>query len=198
MNNPRERARCRFVLRPHGTRPAPIVGGVRSCLERGTRPRAGELPGGLEDYDQGHQGNGRARMLSHTTSTIRNRPSSAGASASKPLAFLVVVATLLCHGFFGALHLFPDGQVPATEVAAQGSPFAGAGDAHEESAVQSADKEYFAVLVMLVLFLGLLLRRSGPWHGHAAPRSYFSPRTRLRVPHPARGPTAPLLQVFRL
>lgn len=54
------------------------------------------------------------------------------------------------------------------------------------------------MLVVLVLFLGLLLRKTGPWRGHAAPRSYFSLRNRLRVAHPARPPTAPLLQVFRL
>lgn len=114
------------------------------------------------------------------------------------MALLVAVALLLCHGFFGALHLFPEGRVPATEVVTQGSPFAGAGDAYEESAIQPADKEYFAVLVLLVLFLGLLLQRTGPWREQAAPRSYFSLRTRLRVSHPAQDPTAPLLQVFRL
>lgn len=134
MDNPREQARCRFVLRPHGTRPAPIVGGMRSCLERGTCPRDGEVPGGSKDCNPGHPSNGRARMLERTTSKTHDRPSFAVVSASRPLALLVVVALQLCHGFFGALHLFPDGRFPATEVVAQGSLFAGAGNAHEEAA----------------------------------------------------------------
>lgn len=151
--------------------------------------------GEMKDYGSGRPGNELCRMLKRMTSTICGRIAS---TRARSLALLTVVALLLCHGFFGALHLFPDGQVAVTEVAAEGSPLTGAGDAHDEPAVQSAGKEYFAVLVVLVLFLGLLLRGIEAWRGVPAPRPYFSLRTRLRVPHPARGPTAPLLQVFRL
>lgn len=124
-----------------------------------------------------------------------------GAPASRALALLVVIALLLCHGFFGALHLLPANRGPAPEIAAaQEATVAGAGSTHEDPAVPSVGKEYFAVLVVLLLglFLRPLLRRIGPWCRRAAPRTYSGLRTRLRVAHPARGPTGPLLQVFRL
>lgn len=140
-------------------------------------------------------------MRARTTNTKRDRSSFTGASASRPLALLVAVALLLCHGFFGTLHLFPADRVPAPELAAaQEATLAGAGSTHEEPAARSVGEEYFAVLVVLLLglFLGLLLRRIGPWCRRAAPLQYSGLRARLRVAYPARGPTGPLLQVFRL
>ena len=140
-------------------------------------------------------------MLTPTTSTTRDRMNFTGASAIRSLALLVAVALLLCHGFFGSLHLFPADRSPVPEVAAaQEAVFAGAGSAHEDSAIESVGEEYFAVLVVLLLgsFLGPLLRRIDPWCDRAAPRTHSVLRARLRVAHPARGPTRPLLQVFRL
>lgn len=140
-------------------------------------------------------------MQSRTTNTKRCRSGFTGASASRPLALLVAFALLLCHGFFGALHLFPADRVSAPELAAaQESPLAGVGSTHEDPVAGSVGEEYFAVLV--VLLLGLLfapsLQKTGPWCGRAAPRTYLGLCARLRVAHPARGPTGPLLQVFRL
>jgi hypothetical protein len=140
-------------------------------------------------------------MPARTTSTTRDGLSFTGTSASRSLALLVAVALLLCHGFFGALHLFPADRGPTPELAvAQEATLAGAGSAHEDPAVPSVGEEYFAVLVVLLLglVLGLLPRRICPWCGRPAPRTYSGLRTRLRVAHPARGPTGPLLQVFRL
>lgn len=140
-------------------------------------------------------------MLERTMSTARDRSRFTGTSASRPLALLVAVALLLCHGFFGAFHLFPTDQAPAPEIAAaQEATVVGVGSTHEDPAVPSVGEEYFAVLVVLLLglFLGPLLKRTGPWCGHAATRTCSGLRARLRVAHPARGPTGPLLQVFRL
>ena len=76
----------------------------------------------------------------------------------------------------------------------------GTGSTHGDLAVPSVGEEYFAVLVvfLLGLFFGPLLRRTGPWYSRAALRTCSDSRTRLRVAHPPRGPTRPLLQVFRL
>lgn len=103
--------------------------------------------------------------------------------------------------FLGAFHLFPVDQTPAPKMAAAHELILGeAGSTQEDSVVQSVGEEYFAVLVVLLLglFLGPLLRRTGPWYGCAAPRTCSGLRTRLRGAHPARGPVGPLLQVFRL
>ena len=141
-------------------------------------------------------------MPAHTTNAKRDRSGLPGMSTSKSLvALIVAVALLLCHGFFGVLHLFPADRGPAPEwAAAQEAPFVGAGTTHEDSATQSMGEEYFAVLVVLLLglFLGPLLRRTDPWCGRVAPRTRSALRIRLRVAHPARGPTGSLLQVFRL
>jgi hypothetical protein len=144
---------------------------------------------------------GCARMPARTTNVKRDRSGLTRTLASRRLAFIVTFALLLCHGIFGALHLFPADRGPAPEwAAAQEAPFVGAGSAHEDSAAPSAGEEYFAVLVVLLLgsFLGPLLRSTDPWCDHASPRTRSVLRTHLRVAHPARGPTKPLLQVFRL
>ncbi len=121
--------------------------------------------------------------------------------ASKPLALLVAVGLLWCHGFYGAMHLLPADQAPMAESpAAQEATLAGSGSAHEDPVVQSVGEEYFAVLVVLLLglFLRPLLRRADFWCWRTAPQTYFRLRNCLRVTHLAGDPTLPLLQVFRL
>lgn len=114
------------------------------------------------------------------------------------LAFLLAVALLLCHGVFGALHLLPDRAGPADhgerpplllgEGASQGQP---ADDG-------PVDEEYFAVLFVVLLGLGLVVRLSiGPRNRASISRPYKPLPRSLFLP-PPRGPTAPLLQVFRL
>lgn len=140
-------------------------------------------------------------MLGNITSTTHDRLSFTRVSTSGALALLVAVALLMCHGFFGALHLFPTDRGPTSEVAAaQEANLAGARSAHEDPAVPPVGDEYFAVLVVLLLglFLDPLLLRTGPWSVRGAPRTYFGLRARLWVAYPARGPTGALFQVFRL
>ena len=115
---------------------------------------------------------------------------------------LVVTALLLCHGFFGSLHLFnvglSAGQAGAAETTASGMSFADEGAEREGSTDQITDREYYALVVVLILglFVSLLQRtryscRVAPW-----PRS-VSPRC-LHVAYPVQAPTKSLLQVFRL
>jgi hypothetical protein len=58
---------------------------------------------------------------------------------------------------------------------------------------------YFAVflLAFLGLILGLLLKGARIWSRVTAPL-LFNRRLRLSISHPPRGPTLPVLQVFRL
>ena len=140
-------------------------------------------------------------MPALTTSTTRHPSSVTMAHASRSLALLVAVTLLLCHGFFGAMHLLPANRGPALEVApAQEATLTVAGSEHEDPAVGSVGKEYFAVLVVLLLglFLGPLLRRIGSWCARVALRPNSGRRVHVQVAYPARGPTGPLLQVFRL
>ncbi len=118
------------------------------------------------------------------------------------LAALTVAVLLLCHGAFGALHLVSGPVAPSLPAGghAAGHHSASAFDG-EHPASQHAGAEYFAVL--LGIFLGgsalcLLLRygrrRSGPFL--ASGRSVGLLRAAVfKLP---RGPTPPLLQVFRL
>lgn len=113
-------------------------------------------------------------------------------------AFLLAIALLLCHGVFGAEHLST-------------SQHAGATDHGERSPLPTFEDEpggwphldgggdaaYYATLLAALLLLAAVLGPSVPTalcgvRGHRV----VSCRPR-RVP-PPRGPTAPLLQVFRL
>ncbi len=119
------------------------------------------------------------------------------------LTGLFVVCLLLCHGAFGALHLFSVPSTltaPAGEHAAKHSPDEERGEAGpgEHPLQHRAATEYFAVLFGLLVGAALLLLRSAwRWCQVHAPR-LFGNRLPVVVPNLPRGPTAPLLQVFRL
>lgn len=117
------------------------------------------------------------------------------------LALLLVGAFLLCHGVLGSLHLCSAPQASAShthEHLASAEVGAGAHDDGQPACHLMGAEHYFAVL--LVAFLGLvfgLLGGNRSWGGAFAFRLLgrrFRP-TVLRLP---RGPTAPLIQVFRL
>lgn len=114
------------------------------------------------------------------------------------LAFLLAVALLLCHGIFGAEHLLPDRAGPADH--GERSPLlvgdgVSQGQPSEDGPV---GEEYFAVLFVVLLVLGLVvLLGTGPRDRVSISRSYELLPRPLFLP-PPRGPTAPLLQVFRL
>ena len=121
----------------------------------------------------------------------------------RALIGLSVVCLLLCHGAFGALHLFSGPlilPIPAAEHAASHS-----GDENPDEtrnggypAQHHTDSGYFAVLLGLLAGVALLL------FGHVR-RWYESYTARFVgntvpavVTNLPRGPTAPFLQVFRL
>ena len=117
------------------------------------------------------------------------------------LSVLLIGTLLLCHGVFGALHLVCDPPVcagaaehPAVHESAAGA----AAGVHEHPAGHGTGTEYFAVVAgLLGLLLGLLpkgaLLRVGIGVG-------WPPVLRRAsvVFRPARAPTSPILQVFRL
>jgi hypothetical protein len=118
----------------------------------------------------------------------------------KHLSVLLAGALLLCHGFFGTLHLVchlpqcaDHGEHAAEHQAAAGGP----GDAHRHPAGSGSSIAYFAVLAgLLGLFLGLLPKRTPlrarlgmPWAAALRRASYAF--------HPPPTSTPPQLQVFR-
>jgi hypothetical protein len=122
------------------------------------------------------------------------------------LAILCLVgALLLCHGLFGALHL-----CSTTEPAASADSHL-THDHHASSEAGANTNEhplchllhaaaYYAVFLAAFLWLvfGLLLRKGTRlWSTSTAPAASFR-RFGPVVLHPPRGPTLPVLQVFRL
>ncbi len=128
-------------------------------------------------------------------------------------AILLILALLLCHGVFGSMHLSHDPLATPPEMESGAAVVHSGHASHHgvhETLVEHDDggsashhgvmaPEYFAVFV--ALFFGsvfLLLRskmyvfaRKAPFHSKILPRpAVFRP--------PARGPTLPYLQVFRL
>ena len=129
-----------------------------------------------------------------------------GGRSGNLVALVLAVALLLCHGALGAHHQLhqasPADAAPVIGHLAHG----GHADAHGvgqgsngEHGGCSACVAYAAVL--LVVSLGALLRRLGRgllvWVRMADP---FLSSLGFTAPvlHPARGPTLPVLQVFRL
>ncbi len=121
------------------------------------------------------------------------------------LAIVLAVALLLCHGALGAHH-----QLHQTS-AADGPPAVGhlahGGHADAHGVAQGSNGEHGGcsacvayAAVLLVVSLGALLWRSGrglAWARMADP-SLSSLGFVARVLRQARGPTLPVLQVFRL
>jgi hypothetical protein len=132
----------------------------------------------------------------------RSRGGWAREARARGLALLLVGALLLCHGVLGVLHLCP---TPPADVAAQH-----AGHEHSSSGTGAISHEhqachllhvaaYYAVLLAAFLWLVglLLLKEARLWSTRDAPAASFR-RFGPVVLHPPRGPTLPVLQVFRL
>ena len=113
------------------------------------------------------------------------------------LSVLLAGTLLLCHGIFGALHLvcIPPVCAGSAEHPAAHEP---AADVHEHPADHGAGTAYFAVVTgLLGLLLGLLPRGATLRFGIGMGRPPVLRRAPL-VFRPARAPTSPTLQVFRL
>ena len=123
-------------------------------------------------------------------------------TGKKKLAALLVLAVLLCHGAFGALHQYAPLTGPAATEVAHGHPAQTYPAAWEEAGGEADEgRENLAYAAVLFFILGAVLwLRPGRDLGQRLPkvlpsvRGHFSP-----VFSPcARGPTAPRLQVFLL
>lgn len=120
-------------------------------------------------------------------------------AASGPGSFyvvLVVVALLFCHGAFGYAHQLPPVDAHTAHVAHEAG-------VHQSGSDQTADGlhlggAYFATLLLLLFGTSLLLG-GGVSVGAKlpAPTLWVGGHKIWRLP-PPRGPTLPLLQVFRL
>jgi hypothetical protein len=121
--------------------------------------------------------------------------------SAKQLSVLLASALLFCHGAFGAVHLVCDPPECADGVghAADHHPATGASTgAHEHPAGHGMDTEYFAVVAGLIgLLLSLLPKGSLSWVRLDIRRPPLL-RQASTVFRPARAPTSPVLQVFRL
>lgn len=130
-------------------------------------------------------------------------------TSHRVLPQVLIWALLLCHGAFGALHEVAGPVVADTAPAALSAGkhdtahhvsghHGGAG--HEEDQANHASAEYFAVL--LGTFLGGLalwtLLRNLPRRDGTSSATWRSRVTSPAVFSLPRGPTLPLLQVFRL
>ena len=121
---------------------------------------------------------------------------------ARQLSVLLAGTLLLCHGVFGALHLVcdPPRCAGGAEHATEHQPADGAtGDAHEEHpAGHGTGTEYFAVVVGLFSLLLSLLPKSAPSRVGIGIHRPPVLRRAFAIFRPARSPTSPVLQVFRL
>lgn len=125
---------------------------------------------------------------------------------ARQLSVLLVFTLLLCHGAFGALHLFcysPECVGEVEHAAEHQAAVGGAGGAHEHpadhGAAHGANVGYFAVLAfgLLGLLLGLLPQRVLLRIGLAV-RWPAVLRSVTAAFHPPPTLTPRVLQVFRL
>jgi hypothetical protein len=135
-------------------------------------------------------------MLTRKTSSRRGWMGLVVPLGGGSLAFLLAVVLLLCHGVFGVHHLLPDRAGPVDH--GERSPLLiGEGESQGQPSEDGpAGEEYFAVLIVVLLGL-VVLRDVGPRYRVSVSRSYEPLPRPLFLP-PQRGPTAPLLRVFRL
>ncbi len=123
-----------------------------------------------------------------------------GSSWGRLLALFLLGFVLLCHGIYGVAHLCSTSPV-AMHGGHEHSASTGTGvDTHDKHPpCHLGGAEYFAVLfaAFLGLVLGLLLKGARLWAG-VAPSLVFCRALHRFVLHPPRGPTLPVLQVFRL
>jgi hypothetical protein len=121
------------------------------------------------------------------------------------VALTLIWALLLCHGAFGALHEFGEQGLPhppdhaladyALAGHAGGHQTEGPGTTGGEASVSSA---YAAVLVILMLGAAALLLLWTVARPAPASHALANVRAPALFSHRARGPSPPLLQVFRL
>ena len=114
------------------------------------------------------------------------------------VAALLAVALLLCHGALGALH--QASSWPVEHATGHHAPPTAPMDHHaEHHGVPVAHADYAAALFVVLLgaALALLARRFLAWGLAAAPRLFGRVSLSFFL-RPPRGPTLPLLQVFRL
>lgn len=128
-----------------------------------------------------------------------------GSAMTRNLAPLVLVALLSCHGFLGApQHVSVPPEHPHDALYLVGEhaehlPHVPAKKAGDHPGVHIGYSGYAAALISVLLgvVIGLLLSGVRMWSKHAAswlPGRSFPPLIVL----PARSPTAPFTQVFRL
>lgn len=118
----------------------------------------------------------------------------------------VVVALLVCHGFFGVFHELPGSASPAHDMAASaphgdgGMMGHGGGESGPGLPGHLGAADYAAVIALLLAGAALsLLRIARPvWLPPVIGRFAPAPRPPRLVPAFARGPTPPFSQVFRL
>ena len=121
-------------------------------------------------------------------------------AGARQLSVLLIGTLLLCHGAFGALHLFCYSPECVGDAEHAAEHQAGAvGGAHEHSANHGTSAGYFAVLVfgLLGLLVGVLPKRA-PLRISLAARWPAALRPVRAVFHPPPTPTPRVLQVFRL
>jgi len=111
---------------------------------------------------------------------------------------LLVVAILFCHGFLGVLHQ-TCGPPEHSHLTAQHSAHA-PGDSGDHSEAHLGCSDYAAVLISVLLgaVICLLLKGVRTWSRFALSRFLERYYALPLVLHPSRGPTIPILQVFRL
>lgn len=126
-----------------------------------------------------------------------------GSPANRFLSLLLVAALLVCHGAFGALHQLPGHGLQGGEhssAMAQGAGPEEHPSHHGEGEPPPGGSTYAAVIFVVLLGAALALRLGGfrlqvahlvRWQAGRR----FPTAVALYLP---RGPTAPVLQVFRL
>lgn len=130
-----------------------------------------------------------------------------GSLRRRLLSVLMVVALLLCHGALGALHQVswpaaPEGAHHATVAGDAAAASQGHAVEHpwEHRAGHPTGPSDYAAALFSVLLLGtvlaLLLGAASPWGSAAGPDNIGLTPSPAGLP-PPRGPTVPLLQVFR-
>ena len=136
------------------------------------------------------------------TQTIRTGGVAAG--RDRLVAALLVLTLLLCHGALGAMHQVssqtvecPGEHAGGHHTTTAGSPAAAGHAGHHGAPVAHAD---YAAAVFVVLLGAALALFSGRFaaRGLTASRRVFGRVHASSFLRPPRGPTLPLLQVFRL
>jgi hypothetical protein len=129
---------------------------------------------------------------------IGGKRSRSGLLGNRLLALLLVGTFLLCHGVLGALHLCSSPQTHLHQEHGHPAVEEGMGAHDEDSSCHASGADYFAVLLTAFLVLGLLLEGVRSWIIRVVAPSTVGRCFTPVVLHPPRGPTLPVLQVFRL